>query len=77
VILIESLGLVAAGVAIGVPAALAAARLVSSRLFGVTASDPVTLTSATLSMAAVAALAGLVPAVRASRVDPMVALRCE
>ena len=76
-VLIESLVLVAAGVAIGVPATLVATRLVSSRLFGVTPSDPVTLTSATLLMAVVAALAGLVPAVRASRVDPMVALRCE
>ena len=59
------------------PAALAAGRLISTLLFGVTASDPVTVGGATALRIAVAALAGFVPARRASRVDPMVALRYE
>jgi len=73
----ESLILVAAGVGIGIPAALAAARLVSSVLYGLKASDPVTIASSALVMIAVAALAGYLPARRAAKVDPMVALRYE
>jgi len=73
----ESLTLVALGVAIGIPVALAAARLVSVVLYGLTAADPTTLTLAALLMIAVAALAGYLPARRAAKVDPMVALRYE
>ncbi|HYL75559.1 MAG TPA: ABC transporter permease [Bryobacteraceae bacterium] len=73
----ESLLLVAVGIAIGVPVTLAAARMISTRLFGVSATDPLTITGATLLMIAVAALAGYVPARRAAHVDPMVALRYE
>jgi predicted permease len=73
----EILMLVLIGVAIGLPAALAATRLISSMLFGLTATDPMTISVATLFMIAVAALAGYIPARRASRVDPMVALRYE
>jgi ABC-type antimicrobial peptide transport system permease subunit len=76
-ILGESLILVAAGVAIGLPITLATTRLASAQLFGVTPTDPVTLTGATVLMIGVAAMAGFARASRASRVDPMVALRCE
>ena len=76
-IVAEGLGLVAVGVVIGVPLTLAAPRLASARLFGVSAADPLTLVIATVLMIAVSAVAGFVPAARASRVDPMRALRCE
>jgi ABC-type antimicrobial peptide transport system permease subunit len=52
-------------------------RLLSSLLFGLTPSDPMTISLAVVMMIAVAALAGYLPARRASQVDPMVALRCE
>ena len=77
----EALLLVVAGIAIGVPAALAGARLASSQisglLFGLEATDPLTIAFATLLLASVAMIAGYLPARRASRVDPMVALRNE
>ncbi|HSB12378.1 MAG TPA: ABC transporter permease [Blastocatellia bacterium] len=76
-VLRETLVLVTIGIAIGIPVAIGAARLVSSQLFGLTAADPVTLISASLILTAVAALAGYLPARRASRVDPIVALRYE
>ena len=56
---------------------LATTRLVSSQLFGVSPTDALTFTGATALMIGVAAIAGYIPASRASRVDPMVALRCE
>jgi len=65
------------GVAIGIPATLGTTRLVSAMLFGISAADPLTIAAATLLMIVVAALASLMPAHRASRVDPMVALRYE
>jgi len=76
-VLKESMLLVVAGVAIGVPVTLAAARLISARLYGVSAADPLTIAAAASLMTAVAALAGFLPAWRASRVDPMIALRYE
>jgi predicted permease len=76
-VLKESLLLVLAGIAIGMPLTLTATRLISARLFGVSATDPVTIAAATLLMIAVAGLAGFVPAHKASRVDPTVALRCD
>jgi predicted permease len=74
-VLQESLWLVVIGIAIGFPATFFAARLVASRLFGVRANDPVTLATASLLMIGVALLAAMIPARRASRIDPMVALR--
>ena len=71
----EGMLLVLAGLVIGVPAALAVTRLISSRLYGVSPTDPLTIVAATSLMIAVALLASLIPARRASRVDPMVALR--
>lgn len=65
------------GVCIGVPAALAATRLISSYLFGLKATDPLTIILCSLLMLAVAALAGYFPARRAAKVDPLVALRYE
>lgn len=76
-ILRETLALALAGMALGVPCALAASRLVGHMLFGVSASDPATLAAVTFALAAVATLAGYAPAHRAMRVDPMVALRYE
>jgi predicted permease len=76
-ILKESLMLALGGIVIGGPATIAITRLISSRLFGVSAADPLTIAVASLLMIAVAALAAFLPAYRAARLDPMVALRCE
>jgi predicted permease len=76
-VLMQSLLLVGAGLLIGLPATLAATRLIANRLFGVSINDPTTVVAAVLLMTTLAAVAGLLPARRASRVDPMVALRCE
>ena len=73
----EVLLLVGVGVIIGVPLAIGLSSLIKSQLFGMAPHDPVTLTLATIGLAAVACLAGFVPALRASRVDPTRALRYE
>jgi predicted permease len=74
-VLRETVLLVLAGIAIGLPAALAVSRLVAAMLVNVSASDPPTFGVATLLMLVVAVVAGLAPAARASRIDPMAALR--
>ena len=76
-VLRESLLLVFAGLVLGVPAAIFAARLISSQLFGVTPADVITLIGAGLVLAAVALVAAYVPARRAMKVDPLKALRYE
>jgi predicted permease len=73
----EALGLIIAGVILGLPTALAASRLVSSMLFGLAASDPATVLAATGLLTITGLLAAFLPAYRASNVDPMVALRYE
>jgi predicted permease len=73
----EILVLVAVGIAIGTPVALIGDRLISSMLFGLRSTDAVSLFAALGLLSAVAAIAGYLPARRASLIDPMVALRHE
>lgn len=73
----ESLTLVVAGLIGGIVIALGAGRLVASLLYGVPSRDPLTFATAALVMVAVCAIAAYLPARRASRVDPMTALRYE
>jgi predicted permease len=72
-----ALALVALGMAIGVPAALAVATLVRVGLFGVETADPATIAAAVVAMVVAAGLAAWMPARRAARLDPVVALRYE
>jgi predicted permease len=76
-VLRETMLLTIAGIAIGLPAALAVTRLIGASLVGLTASDPSTFVIAVLVVLLAAALAGFVPAARAARIDPMSALRQE
>ena len=80
-VLREALQLVLVGLAVGAPIAYIAGRLaynqVSSLLFGLSATDPVTLTGAAAVLTIVATVAAYLPALRAARVDPIVALRAE
>ena len=74
-IMMQTLGLAAIGMVLGVSASWVLARGLGGILFGVTAGDPVTFAGMPLMLIAVAALAGYLPARRASRIDPMLALR--
>ncbi len=76
-VLRETLFLVLGGLVLGVPTALLAGRLISSQLFGLDPTDPATLIGAAVVLTLVALLAGYVPARRASRVNPLTALRYE
>jgi ABC-type antimicrobial peptide transport system permease subunit len=76
-VLRDSLWLLALGLLIGIPLAAAAMRGASSLLFGLSPTDVTTMVGATAVLAVAAALAGSVPAWRAARVDPGIALRCE
>jgi putative ABC transport system permease protein len=71
----QGLALTMAGVAIGVGGALALTRVMQGLLFGVSATDPATFAAVALGFLLVAAAASLLPAWRAARVDPMIALR--
>jgi len=73
----EVLLLLAIGLAVGIPSALLLGRSVSSVLYGVKASDPLMATSTIVLLTLVSAAAGLIPARRASRIDPILALRYE
>jgi len=73
----EGMLLVTTGVVIGIPLSLAGSRLLQGFLFGLKATDPFSLITVILLLGMVAALAALVPALRAAKVDPLVALRSE
>jgi ABC-type antimicrobial peptide transport system permease subunit len=73
----QTLTVTLVGVGAGLAGALALRRLVESMLFGVSAGDPATLIAVAALLGAVALAAGYVPARRAARVDPSVALRAE
>jgi len=76
-VLRESLWLLGIGLALGLPLSLVGLRYVQALLYGLSASDPLTVVVAVLIIAAVTVLAAWLPARRATRVDPLVALRCD
>jgi len=76
-VLRESLVLLAIGLALGLPLTLASTRIIRDQLFGVTTLDPTTFIAAIAVVAAMTLLAAWLPARRAAKVDPMVALRCD
>ena len=76
-VLREAMLLVGIGLGLGIPLSLASSRLLGSFLFGLTATDPLSLAAVMLLLVAVSLLAGMIPARRAAKVDPMVALRYE
>ena len=73
----ESMTLTLLGVGFGLVGAYAVTRVMKTLLFGVTSTDPLTFTSVTLLLCGVTLLASYIPARRAARVDPMIALRSE
>jgi putative ABC transport system permease protein len=76
-VIVEGMRLTLGGVAAGLPVAFATARLLKTMLFGVSATDPATFAAIALLLAAVALTACVVPARRAAKVDPLIALRSE
>lgn len=73
----EAVLLAVVGLAVGVPAPLVLTRLIQSQLYGVSPADPTTLVGAGMLLAVVSIVAAWIPARRATRIDPMLALRCE
>ena len=73
----QGIRLTAAGIGIGALAALALTRVLQGQLYGIHATDPLTFAVTAVVLAAVALLASLLPGLRATRVDPAVALRTE
>jgi predicted permease len=76
-VLRESLTLLAIGLALGLPLTLATTRVIREQLFGLSAVDPATFAAAIAVVAAMTIIAAWLPARRAAKVDPMVALRCD
>jgi ABC-type antimicrobial peptide transport system permease subunit len=76
-ILSEAMALVSLGALVGIAAAYASSRLIATMLFGLSPTDPLTYGSVALALVAVGLVASLVPARRASRVEPTIALRAE
>jgi len=76
-VLREALLLVLAGVIVGIPAALLSSRLLNSMIFGLKSTDPLSMLIVTVLLGAIAAFAGFLPARRATKIDPVVALRYE
>jgi ABC-type antimicrobial peptide transport system permease subunit len=76
-VLREALFLVAAGIVVGIPVALASGRVLHTFLFELSSTDPFSLIAVVLTLGIVAATAGFIPARRAAKVEPMVALRNE
>ncbi len=76
-VLRESLVLLAIGVAVGIPVSLAATRAIKAGLFGVDPADPFTLIAAVVVLSAALLMGSYIPARRATKINPMVALRCE
>ena len=74
-VLRETLILAAVGLAVGLPVAFAGSRVLGHLLFGISPTDPATIIVVSLTLAAVAAAAGYLPARRATQVDPLIALR--
>ena len=69
--------LIGAGTLVGVPLAIALSKLVQNQLYGIPSHDPLTVALATITLVTIAGLAGFIPALRASRIDPTLALRYE
>ena len=76
-VIVECMSPALVGIAVGVIAALASARLMETLVFGVSPSDPLTLAAVGVTLAIVALMASVVPAYRAVRVDPVTVLRAE
>ena len=73
----EVMLLLAIGLAVGVPSAIGLGRYVSSQLYGIQPNDPWIAITTVVVLTAISAAAGLIPATRASRIDPILALRYE
>jgi ABC-type antimicrobial peptide transport system permease subunit len=76
-VMVQGMWLSGIGVVVGAAAAYGLTRLLAGLLFGVKAGDPLTFAAVSFALIAVAMLASFVPAQRATRIDPIIALRCE
>jgi ABC-type antimicrobial peptide transport system permease subunit len=76
-VLRETIGLAGLGIVIGIPIAVAASRFVASFLFGLTPTNPIVISAGATFLLLMALIAGYLPSLRASRLDPVLALRNE